>query len=74
MTWVLGFITVLFSRVISAVGSLLALEKWINSDLLSLNCTAFSSAYVNTVFTASCNTFIFSSAVFLNIYSVTSLI
>ena len=73
LTWVLNFITVLFSRVISAVDSLLALKKWINSDLLSLNYTAFSSAYVNTVFAASYSTFAFSFAVFLNMYSVTSL-
>ena len=59
---------------ISAVNSLLTLEKWINSDLLSLNCTAFSSAHVNTVFTASYSTFAFSAAVFSDIYSVTSLI
>ena len=68
LTWVLDFITVLFNRVISAVGSLLALEKWINSNLLSLNCTAFSSAHVNTVFAASCSTFAFSSAVFSDFF------
>ena len=58
----------------SAIESFLSLQKWINSDLLLLNCTVFSSVYLKTVFITSYSTFAVSSAVFLVVYSVTSLI
>ena len=57
----------------SAIESFLSLQKWINSDLLLLNCTVFSSVYLKTVFITSYSTFAFSSAVFPVVYSVTSL-
>ena len=64
--------TVLFNSVISAVYSFLSLQKWINSDLLSLNCTAFSSAHANTVLVTSYNSFEFSVADFSEVYNATS--
>ena len=64
--------TVLFDSVISAVCSFLSLQKWINSDLLSLNCTAFSSAHANTVLVTFYNSSEFSVADFSEVYNVTS--
>ena len=62
----------LFNSVISAVCSFLPLQKWINSDLLSLNCTAFSSAFANTVLVTSYKISEFSFADFPVTYSATS--
>ena len=72
LSWLTDFMTVLFESVIYAVCSFLPLQKWINLDLLSLNCTAFSSAHANTVLVTSCNSFEFSFADFSHVYSVTS--
>ena len=71
MTSLTDFITVPFGNVILFSAGFLDFSKWINSDLLSSNCTAFVSAHKKAVSAADYNFKQFSAADFSVIYSAT---
>ncbi len=67
---IFNFTTVSSSNIIVWLSITLWFLKWINSNFESLNCTAFSFAYVNAIFVIFFSFFTFLSMLFSSMYSV----